>query len=267
MVMRIVLEAFSQRATGKANNEDAMLLDGHVHQGRVREHGEVDTSQPHYFAVADGVSSGTLPRTASRRLLELLQTRLATASATVSLSALLHQVQQDYVALSATRTDCFGMASTLVGVRLVGKSATIFNVGDSRAYLLTGGGSKPHAHLLSRDHSFLNELIDDGEITKAQSETAASFMRGLTSHFIADPEFDGFKVNIVNHEMQVGERLLLCSDGLNEVLSDTQIAHLLAGHSADDLLKACKASRRAGGRDDFSVIVLELSDCFFRVTK
>lgn len=249
----------SQRGKDKTRNEDALLLDGHVHQGRVREHGEVDTSQPHYFAVADGVSSGTLPRTASRRLLELLQTRLATASATVSLSALLHQVQQDYVALSAIQADCFGMASTLVGVRLLGKSATIFNVGDSRAYLLTGGASKPHAHLISRDHSFLNELIDDGEITHAQSETAASFMRGLTSHFIADPEFDGFKVNIVNHQMQTGERLLLCSDGLNEVLSDTQIAQLLAGHSADDLLNACKASRRAGGRDDFSAIVLELS--------
>jgi len=130
--MRIAFSSFSQRGTGKAHNEDAVLLDGQVHQGRVRERGEVDSSQPRYFAVADGVAIGTLPRAASRRLLELLQTRLNTAPANASLSALLHLVQQDYVALSAN-TALYGMASTLVGVRLIGNAATIFNVGDSRA--------------------------------------------------------------------------------------------------------------------------------------
>ena len=221
----------------------------------MREQGTVDTSQPCYFAVADGVSSGTLPRTASRRLLELLQTRLATAAATTSLPALLHQVQQDYAALSA-RAEFHGMASTLVGVRLIGDAVTIFNVGDARAYLLTQGANGPQARLLSRDHSVLNDLIDDGEITQAQSEHAASFMRGLTSQFMADPECDAFKVNLVSHTWQAGERLLLCSDGLNEVLSDAEIAALLCGHSEEDLLNACKASRRAGGTDDFSVIVI-----------
>lgn len=91
-------KAFSQRGNGKAHNENAVLFDGKVHQGRVREHGEVDTSQP---------------RTASRRLLELLHIRLAKAPATASLSALFHQVQQDYVTLNAS-TEFHGMASTLV---------------------------------------------------------------------------------------------------------------------------------------------------------
>lgn len=56
-----------------------MLLNGQVHQGRIREHGEVDTSQRHYFAVAHRVSTGTRPSTGSRRFLKLLQTRLVTA--------------------------------------------------------------------------------------------------------------------------------------------------------------------------------------------
>lgn len=249
----ISFDCFSQRGTGKTHNEDAVLLDGQVHQGNVREHGVVDTAQPRYFAVADGVSSGTLPRAASRRLLELLQTRLAAAEASSSLSLLLGQVQRDYAALAAD-PDLYGMASTLVGVRLTCSVATIFNVGDSRAYLLADG----QARLLSRDHSLLNDMMDDGEITQAQAANAASFMRGLTCQFIADAEFDEFTVNIVTHELQPGERLLLCSDGLNEVLSDTDIAALLAGSSAENLLNACKASRRAGGMDDFSVIVLAL---------
>jgi len=53
--MRIIFNTFSQRGTGKAHNEDAVLLDGQVLQGRVREHGAVDISQPHFFAVAAGL--------------------------------------------------------------------------------------------------------------------------------------------------------------------------------------------------------------------
>jgi protein phosphatase len=250
---------FSQRGTGKSQNEDAVLLDGQVHQGRVREHGDVDASLPRYFAVADGVAIGTHPRAASRSLLELLQARLSLAPTNASMSVLLHLVRQDYVGLSA-KPGLEGMASTLVGVRLIDNTATIFNVGDSRAYLLTSGPSGPQARLLTRDHSILNDMIDDGELTSEQSEDASSFMRGLTSQFVADLEYDEFKVNVVSHQWLPGERLLLCSDGLNEVLSDVQIGQLLVGNSDEDLLNACKASRRAGGTDDFSVIVLELHD-------
>lgn len=168
---------------------------------------------------------------------------------------ILHQVQQDYVALGSD-TNLHGMASTLVGIQMIGNEVTIFNVGDSRAYLLTDDTNGPPIKLLSRDHSALNDMIDDGDITQAQSENAASFLRGLSSQFMADADCDDFRVNIVTHTWQAGERLLLCSDGLNEVLSDTAIAKSLVNHSLADLMQACKGSRRAGGCDDFSVVVL-----------
>ena len=243
--------SFSQRGRGKLHNEDAVLLDGQVYQGSVREHGIIGTSQPRYFAIADGVAIGTLPRVASRRLLEILRNHLTSATAAEPLSPLLQQVQQDYVALS-NNPRFYGMASTLVGVRLYDNAATIFNVGDSRAYLLVDG----RAHLLSRDHSLLNDLIDDGEITPEQGENTASILQGLTCQFIADAECDDFRVNITTHQLQPGERILLCSDGLNEALDDAQIASLFANESETKLLDAFKAARQAGGTDDFSLIVL-----------
>lgn len=242
---------FSQRGSGKLHNEDAVLLDGQVYQGSIREHGAVDASQPRYFAIADGVAIGTLPRLASRRLLEILRDHLVLASTTESLSTLLHRVQLDYVALS-DNPKLYGMASTLVGVRLLGNAATIFNVGDSRAYLLADG----RADLLSRDHSLLNDLMDDGEITAEQTKNAASILQGLTCQFIADAECDDFRVNIATCELQRGERILLCSDGLNEALDDAQIAALFANEPEADLVNIFKAARRAGGSDDFSIIVL-----------
>lgn len=244
--------AFSQRGRGKLHNEDAVLLDGQMYQGSVREGGMVDTWQPRYFAIADGVAIGTLPRLASRRLLEILRDRFASASAIESLLPLLHRVQQDYVALS-DNPRFHGMAATLVGVRLLGNTATIFNVGDSRAYLLADG----RADLLSRDHSLLNDLIDDGEITAEQTENAASILQGLTCQFIADAECVDFRVNTATHELQPNERILLCSDGLNEALDDAQIAALFVNESeTDHPVNAFKAARRAGGSDDFSVILL-----------
>lgn len=247
---------FSHPGTDKLHNEDAILLNNVVHQGRVRSEGEVESIQPCYFAVADGVAASTQPRMASRRLLELLRSRLTTAPETASMSAMLHQVQRDYVALAVNR-ELEGMASTLVGVRLIGNAATIFNIGDSRAYVLTEDSQGARARLMTRDHSVLNDMIDEGEITHEQSESAASFLRGLTSQFIVDAECDEFNVNVVTHTLLPSELLILCSDGLNEVLLDAQIAQLLlTDHSVEGLLGACKVSRRNGGTDDFSVIVL-----------
>ncbi|MDP3281015.1 MAG: hypothetical protein U1D41_11990 [Nitrosomonas sp.] len=60
----------------------------------------------------------------------------------------------------------------------------------------------------------------------------------------------------MTHDLQSSERILLCSDGLNEALDDTQIAALFVNESETDLVNAFKAARRAGGSDDFSVIVL-----------
>ncbi len=123
---------------------------------------------------------------------------------------------------------------------------------------MTSSADGAQAQLLSRDHSLLNDMLLAGEITPEQARHAASITRGLTSQFIADAECDEFQVHIATHVLQPGERLLLCSDGLNEVLSDAEVATLLAGDSEEALRNTCKAARRAGGTDDFSVILLKL---------
>ncbi len=64
------------------------------------------------------------------------------------------------------------------------------------------------------------------------------------------------RINIATHDLQSSERILLCSDGLNEALDDTQIAALFVNESEADPVNSFKAARRAGGNDDFSVIAL-----------
>lgn len=78
--MTIAFQAFGQRSNSKPHNDDALLLNGQVYQGSIREQGEVDhTAKAVYFAVEKSVSNSPCPHTANRRLLELLQARLNAA--------------------------------------------------------------------------------------------------------------------------------------------------------------------------------------------
>lgn len=210
---------------------------------------------PFYFAVADGISTSTQARKASGCLLEMLAVALVGCDADTSLGPILHQLHQDYCQLGRNPS-LLGMASTLAGGRVVGNKVTVFNVGDSRAYVLQPSPSGYVAHQLSHDHSVLQGMIDEGEISQAEAGDAASFLRGLSAQFVADPLCDEFALHLAHHTWQAGELLLVCSDGLTEALSDTKIAALLGEQAPTNLAEVCKAARRAGGRDDFSVVVL-----------
>jgi len=139
--------AFSQRRRSKLHNEDAVLLDGRVHQGSVREHGLVNTSQPRCFAVADRVVS-TLPRTASRRLLELLQTHLSAERVPPN------RYHRYSTVCSKTMWPSVPTQNSMAWplrwwVCACSKIKPPFDVGDSRAYLLADG----QARLLSRNQA------------------------------------------------------------------------------------------------------------------
>ena len=257
--LHLACRCLSQKGVGKITNEDSIMYPDIVQQGYIREFGTIDLSVPRCFAIADGVTSSTKSGFASMHLLSMLNQHMNSADKQTSYRRMLCDIQKEYARLGAHRSNYFGMASTLVGVRFDGTKATIFNVGDSRAYLLTMGAKGCQAQLLTSDHNQLNDMLDAGEITPEQAVTAATIYRGLTSQFIADPEFDEFRSNIVTHELQNGERLLLCSDGLTEVLDDSELAAIFFGNSDEDLMNAFKAARRAGGRDDFSAIVIEIS--------
>ena len=257
--LHLACRCLSQKGVGKITNEDSIMYPDIVQQGYIREFGTIDLSKPRCFAIADGVSSSTKSGFASMHLLSMLNQHMNSADKQTSYRSMLCDIQKEYARLGAHRSNYYGMASTLVGVRFDGNKATIFNVGDSRAYLLTMGAKGCHAQQLTRDHNQLHEMLDAGEITPAQALTAASIYRGLTSQFIADTEFDEFRSNIVTHELQSGERLVLCSDGLTEVLDDVELAAIFSGNTDQDLMNSFKAARRAGGRDDFSAIVLELT--------
>ncbi|MCB1888640.1 MAG: Stp1/IreP family PP2C-type Ser/Thr phosphatase [Rhodocyclaceae bacterium] len=145
----------------------------------------------------------------------------------------------------------YGMGSTAVLAQAWGKLVTIGHVGDSRAYRLRGG----RLERLTVDHSLLQELLDGGMISAAEARRAPG--RGvLTRSLGVDPDVD---VDVVTVEFAAGDSLLLCSDGLTEMLEDDAI--LAEIEAADgDLPRATArlidAANGGGGRDNVSVVLM-----------
>lgn len=146
-----------------------------------------------------------------------------------------------------------GMGTTLVFAWLLGQRLYVAHVGDSRAYLWRNDDLLR----LTRDHSLLQEQIDSGQISLDEARYSAN--RNLVTRALGiEPEVE---VDIAAHDIVEGDLLLLCSDGLNDMLSDDEIADVLsmhAGHPARAAERLVERANDAGGRDNVSVILLAI---------
>ena len=142
-----------------------------------------------------------------------------------------------------------GMGTTLVSAVIVGHRAEIINVGDSRAYLIRGKTLEQ----VSRDHSVVAELVERGELTPEQALHHPN--RNLITRAVGVE--DAVESDFFSLHLRRGDRLLLCSDGLSNTLSEEELITLAhAGRSAS---KACHAlvdrALDKGARDNVSAAI------------
>jgi serine/threonine protein phosphatase PrpC len=144
------------------------------------------------------------------------------------------------------------LGSTVTSALVIGDVATVANVGDSRTYLLRDG----RLEQITQDHSLVARLVDAGVITseEVRSHPQRNQIYRCLGHQSA-VEVDTFPV-----QLQEGDHLILCSDGLWEMVPDAEVQRIV--ESARSPQKACdaliEAANRAGGEDNIAVIVVEL---------
>ena len=143
-----------------------------------------------------------------------------------------------------------GMGTTLTAARSLGRDLQITHVGDSRAYLFRGG----RLHRLTRDHTYAQLLVDLGRLPS--TDQADPRHRHILTNALGGSDRD-VKVDIDLMKLEDGDRVLLCSDGLTEMVDDKTIAGILAGTSGSQ--QACETlvhhALDNGGRDNVTVIV------------
>ena len=153
---------------------------------------------------------------------------------------------------AASRPEYHGMGTTLVTALFATDSVWVAHIGDSRAYRLRGA----YFEQLGRDHSLLQEQIDAGLLTP--EEASYSMHRNLVTRAVGvEPEV---LVDVHAHDLRPGDVVLLCSDGLSDMLPDVVIAQLMrANESLESMARALvDAANAAGGRDNIAVIVVRV---------
>jgi protein phosphatase len=221
------------------------------------------------FVLADGLggyNAGEVAATmAVSALLTNLSAELAMAHAqgngqfdpTRALSQALVTMNEQIFRAALNSTLYEGMATTAVIAWFLGGRLWVAHAGDSRLYRLRGG----QLQQVTRDHSFSQELLDAGMISASEARVLPAknlVTRAVGASPLLEPE-------VGVYDLQSGDILLLCSDGLTEMATDSQIESILC----EDVQDISRAARRlidtangAGGRDNISVILVRVDGHF-----
>lgn len=204
------------------------------------------------FVVADGFGGHRAGEVASRAAGETVLTTYFRSP----ISSLAHEVAMSVFAanvrvseLAANYTALRGMASTVVALAVRGAEAAVAHMGDSRAYLLRGGV----VFALTKDHSWVQRLVDGKVISPA--EAVAHPYRNIVTRYAGmgaagAPEVRRFR-------LQVGDALLLCSDGLSDRLPAAELKRLIDGpRQRDPAPLLTQRAIRLGARDNASAIII-----------
>ena len=228
--------------------------------GRVRQINEDRyLADERLFAVADGVGGHQAGEVASQTSVETLQRTFNEGEHTTEgLIAAVEAANHAVWELAQGSREKRGMGTTLTALALVQEDGeeqlALTNVGDSRAYLLQQG----ELIQLTEDHSLVEELVRDGKLSPAEAQTHPQ-KSIITRALGMEPEIQVDSWEIIPF---AGDRILLCSDGLTNELSDDRIASTLRQladpqEAAHELVRL---ARGAGGSDNITVVVVDVVD-------
>jgi serine/threonine protein phosphatase PrpC len=237
-------------------NEDSVMV---MEMVRMHE----STARPlGLFVVADGMGGQQSGEVASRVAIEAITARAETelfsptppadmGAWVVSTMEAAHEAVAERRA--AAQSD---MGSTLVMAVVSGGTASVASIGDSRAYLVEASGEMAQ---LTTDDSLVQRLLAANQITPEEARQhpkRSVILRALGTGAFKPPD-------VITREIFLGDRLLLCSDGLSSMLDDTVIAQLASPAESATPQEACgrliEAANASGGEDNVSVILVELS--------
>ncbi len=226
-----------------------------THLGRRGNNEDSLFATPRLLAVADGVGGAAAGEVASRMVIDQmagLDKRRLSGTLQDELGQAVLTANQWLGFVISCRPQLTGMASTLTAVALSNDGYyLVANVGDSRTYLSRCG----HLQQLTRDGSLVQALIDRGAISAEQARQhpqRSVVLEALDGGGHSPPQ-------IVRTRGRAGDRLLLCSDGLSDVVDDQEIAVILGHASREEAAeRLVSVALEQGGHDNISVVVADV---------
>lgn len=213
----------------RANNEDAIALPG-LEDAQPRTWSKQLPREAWAF-VADGLGGHSAGEVASELTVAMLTAVAGMLRTREQVQGALQGINLELNSLMERSDEFEGMGTTIAGIMLGDEECLAFNLGDSRIYLLSNG----RLQQISRDHH-------DGKYL-------TGFLGGSSFELVRLPHFATLQVS-------AGDRLLLCTDGLTNMVSDVEIEAILMRYEAEPALALVETALEAGGHDNVSVIVI-----------
>lgn len=209
---------------------------------------------PNLFAVADGMGGHRAGDYASRFTMETLVETIKASEYKNPVKILKEAVDtanERLISAAAGSEELHGMGTTLVACTIIGHYLYTANVGDSRLYIANEEGLCQ----VTKDHSLVEEMVRIGEINREDARNHPD--KNIITRAIGASR--DIMVDFFNTKLKEGDLVLLCSDGLTNMVEDAQIDHIIRqqdslSHKVRDLIVQ---ANKNGGKDNIAVIIIE----------
>ncbi|MCD7724388.1 MAG: Stp1/IreP family PP2C-type Ser/Thr phosphatase [Clostridiales bacterium] len=209
---------------------------------------------PNVFIVADGMGGHNAGDYASRYAVETVVEEIGASFEKSPVKIVGRAIERANALIrEKARTDpaLNGMGTTMVIATCIGKYLEVANVGDSRLYVV----NQKKIEQITQDHSLVEEMVRMGGIDKESARNHPD--KNIITRAIGAREY--VEADFFNLELQTGDLVLLCSDGLTNMIEDETIRRILTdgGSLKDRAEELIRRANQNGGKDNISVIVIE----------
>lgn len=208
---------------------------------------------PNLFVVADGMGGHQAGDYASKYTVEVLQRELAESEGPDVEKELVLAIQtanKEIIRKASQDSHLKGMGTTVVAATIVNQMMYFANVGDSRLYLINQGIVQ-----LTKDHSLVEEMVRLGGIKPEEAKHHPD--KNIITRAIGAKET--VEVDFYEHRLKRGDIILMCTDGLSNMVDDEELFHIVQGgrdivESGESLVAAAKEN---GGTDNIGLVLVD----------
>lgn len=213
-----------------------------------------EDNQKKVYIVADGMGGHNAGEVASKMAVDSAIEYINSTDSIENLERVLSEAIQfsnkNIYEFSKTKSSLNGMGTTITACLIKDSKMVVANVGDSRCYVIDNKG----IHQVTKDHSLVQQLVDNGSITIEEAAVHPNkniITRALGTAPVVD-------IDIYTIDLKEIDRVILCTDGLSNSLTDLEIYEVVIETSNSDACdRLVNLSKERGGRDNITVIIFE----------
>ena len=214
-------------------------------------------NMPNLFIVADGMGGHNAGDYASKCTTETVVNEIQNSfekNPTIIIKKAIKTANAKIRKEASEHENLFGMGTTLVIATIIGKYLQVSNIGDSRLYLLNKDGLRQ----ITEDHSLVEEMIRLGGLSREDARLHPD--KNIITRAIGAK--DEVEADFFTEELETGDIVLMCSDGLTNMLEDKEIEAILLNPEKEELIQKgdalIKAANENGGKDNIAVVLVRL---------